>query len=89
MAYEQYSFFKSTNYINLVLHKSTYSPFCFVVSTRSMNGVSVTFQRVMLRQWRSRVAHGYFSVDWDVVWETVQRDIPELRQWLMPLAQKV
>ena len=54
-----------------------------------MNGVSVTFQRVMLRQWRSRVAHGYFSVDWDVVWKTVQRDIPELRQWLMPLAQKV
>ena len=36
---------------------------------------------------RNRVSHGYFSVA--VVWKTVQRDIPELRQWLMPLVQKV
>lgn len=29
---------------------------------------------------RNRVAHGYFSVDLDVVWQTLQRDLPELRQ---------
>lgn len=38
---------------------------------------------------RNRVSHGYFSVDLEVVWKTVQRDIPELRQWLTPLLQKV
>ena len=27
---------------------------------------------------RNRVAHGYFSVDLEVIWKTVQRDIPEL-----------
>lgn len=34
---------------------------------------------------RNRVSHGYFSVDLEVVWKTVQRDIPELRQLLIPL----
>ena len=38
---------------------------------------------------RNRVSHGYFSVDLAVVWKTVQRDIPELRQLLIPLVQKV
>lgn len=27
---------------------------------------------------RNRVSHGYFSVDLEVVWQTVQRDVPEL-----------
>jgi uncharacterized protein with HEPN domain len=27
---------------------------------------------------RNRVAHGYFSVDLEVVWKTIQRDLPEL-----------
>lgn len=27
---------------------------------------------------RNRVSHGYFSVDLEVVWKTVERDIPEL-----------
>lgn len=26
---------------------------------------------------RNRVSHGYFSVDLDVIWKTVERDIPE------------
>ena len=38
---------------------------------------------------RNRVSHGYFSVDLAVVWKTVQRDIPELRQLLIPLVQRV
>ena len=29
---------------------------------------------------RNRVSHGYFSIDLEVVWKTVQRDIPELAQ---------
>ncbi len=29
---------------------------------------------------RNRVSHGYFSVDLEVIWNTIQRDIPELEQ---------
>ncbi|MFM9912770.1 MAG: DUF86 domain-containing protein [Methylophilaceae bacterium] len=34
---------------------------------------------------RNRVSHGYFSVDLEVVWKTVQRDVSELHQLLIPL----
>lgn len=27
---------------------------------------------------RNRVAHGYFSVDLEIVWKTIRRDLPEL-----------
>lgn len=29
---------------------------------------------------RNRVSHGYFSVDLELVWQTVQHDLPELEQ---------
>ena len=29
---------------------------------------------------RNRVAHGYFSVDLEIVWRTLQRDLPELER---------
>jgi uncharacterized protein with HEPN domain len=29
---------------------------------------------------RNRVAHGYFSVSTAMIWDSVQVDIPELRQ---------
>ena len=31
---------------------------------------------------RNRVAHGYFSVDLEVVWQTVQTALPELLERL-------
>jgi uncharacterized protein with HEPN domain len=31
---------------------------------------------------RNRLAHGYFAIDLDVVWETVQTALPELREQL-------
>ena len=27
---------------------------------------------------RNRVSHGYFAVDWDLIWATVQNDLPVL-----------
>jgi uncharacterized protein with HEPN domain len=27
---------------------------------------------------RNRVSHGYFSVDWDLIWATVHQDLPTL-----------
>jgi uncharacterized protein with HEPN domain len=27
---------------------------------------------------RNAVAHGYFKVDWDIVWKTVNKDLADL-----------
>lgn len=27
---------------------------------------------------RNRVSHGYFAVDWDLIWATIQHDLPPL-----------
>lgn len=34
---------------------------------------------------RNRFAHGYFSVDLEIVWKAIQRDIPELGQQVRQL----
>lgn len=36
---------------------------------------------------RNRVSHGYFSIDLEVVWKTIQRDIPEFAQQIRSLQQ--
>lgn len=33
---------------------------------------------------RNRVSHGYFAVDVEMIWETVQADVPELRRRILP-----
>jgi uncharacterized protein with HEPN domain len=33
----------------------------------------------------NRVSHGYFSVDLEIVWKAIQRDIPELEQQVKEL----
>lgn len=38
------------------------------ISWRSMRGM------------RNRIAHGYFDIDLNVVWDTVQTALPELRE---------
>jgi uncharacterized protein with HEPN domain len=35
---------------------------------------------------RHRLAHGYFRIDLDLVWRTVQRDVPELLEKLLALS---
>lgn len=32
----------------------------------------------LMRAMRNRIAHGYFELDFDVVWDTVLTDVPEL-----------
>ena len=34
---------------------------------------------------RNRVAHGYFAVDVDIVWQTLLRDLPELKRQIEQL----
>lgn len=31
---------------------------------------------------RNQISHGYFSVDLEIIWKTLQRDIPELKRKL-------
>jgi uncharacterized protein with HEPN domain len=38
---------------------------------------------------RNRVSHGYFSVDLEVIWNTIQRDIPELEQQAKDVLQQL
>jgi uncharacterized protein with HEPN domain len=40
-----------------------------------------------MRGMRNRVAHGYFDIDLEVVWETVQTALPNLRRRLESLGQ--
>lgn len=37
-----------------------------------------------IRGMRNRIAHGYFEVDFSIVWDTVQRALPELLTALSP-----
>ena len=36
---------------------------------------------------RNRIAHGYFDIDLDIVWETVQTALPELHAHLLPIRE--
>jgi uncharacterized protein with HEPN domain len=38
---------------------------------------------------RNRMIHDYFEVDLDVVWQTVQRDLPVLRQQIAGLLKRI
>ena len=40
-----------------------------------------------MRGMRNRMAHGYFEIDLNIVWDTVQNDLPALRSMLAPLAR--
>ena len=41
-----------------------------------------------MRGMRNRIAHGYFDVDLDVVWDTVQTALPELSRQLKQLRDR-
>lgn len=34
---------------------------------------------------RNRVSHGYFALDWNLIWATVQNDLPALRSQVRAL----
>ena len=31
---------------------------------------------------RNRIIHHYFGIDYDIVWDTIKTDIPELKEWV-------
>ena len=38
---------------------------------------------------RNRLSHGYFSVDMELVWKTVQNDIPDLEKQILHVRQNL
>lgn len=38
---------------------------------------------------RNRVSHGYFSVDLEIVWKTIQNDLPVLERQVQELRQSM
>ena len=40
-----------------------------------------------MRGMRNRIAHGYFDIDMGIVWDTVQRDLPELIDQILAIQQ--
>lgn len=38
---------------------------------------------------RNRVAHGYFSVDMELVWKTLEKDIPELQSQIQKIYTEI
>jgi len=38
---------------------------------------------------RNRVSHGYFSVDLEIIWATIERDLPLLEQQIQTVYQQV
>ena len=41
-----------------------------------------------MRGMRNRMAHGYFEMNLDVVWQTVQQSLPELEQQILQLMRQ-
>jgi uncharacterized protein with HEPN domain len=42
-----------------------------------------------MRGMRNRMAHGYFEIDLDIVWDTVQQSLPELESQIRQVRQKL
>lgn len=37
---------------------------------------------------RDRLAHHYFGIDYTIVWETLENDIPTLKEWMEVIIQQ-
>jgi uncharacterized protein with HEPN domain len=63
-------------------------------ATKLMDGYAFFVQmhpevpRRGMRGMRNSIAHGYFDINLDVVWETVQTALPELLQQLRSIQEK-
>ena len=44
---------------------------------------------VFAYEMRNAVAHGYFKVDFEIVWKTIQKDLPALEQEIQTILQQL
>ncbi|MBP6918811.1 MAG: DUF86 domain-containing protein [Legionellaceae bacterium] len=38
---------------------------------------------------RNRISHGYFSIDFEIIWKTIEQDLPELKIQIQGIYQKI
>ena len=38
---------------------------------------------------RNRISHGYFSIDFEIIWKTIEQDLPALKEQLQLIYNKI
>ncbi len=38
---------------------------------------------------RNRISHGYFSIDFEIIWKTIEQDLPTLEEQIQNIYKKV
>lgn len=38
---------------------------------------------------RNRISHGYFSIDYEIVWKTIEQDLPQLEMQVQAIYKKI
>ena len=49
----------------------------------SLDSIEIPWKQ--MRGMRNRMAHGYFEINLDMVWDTVQDSLPELEQQILSI----
>ena len=60
-------------------------------SGRIHPGLKVKYAQVSWREMsdiRNKIIHDYFGIDYDIVWDTLKTDIPELKKWIELILQQ-
>ena len=38
---------------------------------------------------RNRISHGYFSIDFEIIWQTIKQDLPTLEEQIQNIYKKI
>lgn len=38
---------------------------------------------------RNRISHGYFSIDFEIIWKTIEQDLPTLEEQIQSIYKKI
>jgi uncharacterized protein with HEPN domain len=38
---------------------------------------------------RNRISHGYFSIDFEIIWKTIEQDLPQLEMQVQAIYKKI
>lgn len=38
---------------------------------------------------RNRISHGYFSIDFDIIWKTIEQELPTLEAQVQDIYKKI
>jgi uncharacterized protein with HEPN domain len=66
--------------LNLIVIGELAGQICKDYPEFAANSAEIRWQDI--RNMRNRLAHGYFAIDFEVVWDTVQNSVPALERFL-------